>query len=96
MAKEESIEMQGVVLETLPNTTFKVQLENGHTVMAHISGKTYKSDCGALAISASAAPVIRAEMSTPAAVRIFAEVSDSFSMDKASSFCRRPMLRRYP
>ena len=43
MAKEESIEMQGVVLETLPNTTFKVQLENGHTVMAHISGKMRKN-----------------------------------------------------
>lgn len=43
MAKEESIEMQGVVLETLPNTTFKVQLENGHIVMAHISGKMRKN-----------------------------------------------------
>ncbi len=43
MAKEESIEMQGTVLETLPNTTFKVQLENGHVVMAHISGKMRKN-----------------------------------------------------
>ncbi len=43
MAKEESIEMQGVVLETLPNTTFRVQLDNGHTVMAHISGKMRKN-----------------------------------------------------
>ncbi|MBQ9275430.1 MAG: translation initiation factor IF-1 [Succinivibrio sp.] len=43
MAKEESIEMQGVVLETLPNTMFKVQLENGHVVMAHISGKMRKN-----------------------------------------------------
>lgn len=43
MAKEESIEMQGTVLETLPNTTFKVQLENGHIVMAHISGKMRKN-----------------------------------------------------
>ena len=43
MAKEESIEMQGVVLETLPNTTFKVQLDNGHVVMAHISGKMRKN-----------------------------------------------------
>ncbi len=43
MAKEESIEMQGTVLETLPNTTFKVELENGHVVMAHISGKMRKN-----------------------------------------------------
>lgn len=35
--------MQGTVLETLPNTTFKVQLENGHIVMAHISGKMRKN-----------------------------------------------------
>lgn len=43
MAKEESIEMQGTVLETLPNTTFRVELENGHIVMAHISGKMRKN-----------------------------------------------------
>lgn len=42
MAKEEAIEMEGVVTETLPNTTFKVELENGHTVTAHISGKMRK------------------------------------------------------
>ena len=42
MAKEDSIEMQGVVLETLPNTKFKVKLENGHVVIAHISGKMRK------------------------------------------------------
>ncbi|RLF65052.1 MAG: translation initiation factor IF-1 [Thermoplasmata archaeon] len=42
MAKEESIEMEGIVLETLPNTTFKVELENGHVVTAHISGKIRK------------------------------------------------------
>ena len=35
--------MQGVVLETLPNTTFRVQLDNGHVVMAHISGKMRKN-----------------------------------------------------
>jgi len=39
MAKEETIQMQGEVLETLPNATFRVQLENGHKVLAHISGK---------------------------------------------------------
>ena len=39
MAKEDTIEMQGEVLETLPNATFKVKLENDHVVHAHISGK---------------------------------------------------------
>lgn len=42
MAKEEGIEMQGTVIETLPNTTFRVELENGHVVTAHISGKMRK------------------------------------------------------
>ena len=42
MAKEEAIQMGGVVTETLPNTTFRVELENGHTVTAHISGKMRK------------------------------------------------------
>ena len=43
MAKEESIEMQGTILETLPNTMFRVQLDNGHIVIAHISGKMRKN-----------------------------------------------------
>ena len=43
MAKEESIEVQGPILETLPNTMFRVQLDNGHIVMAHISGKMRKN-----------------------------------------------------
>lgn len=43
MAKEESIEMEGTVVETLPNTTFKVELENGHMVNAHISGRMRKN-----------------------------------------------------
>ena len=42
MAKEEAIQMDGVVTETLPNTTFRVELENGHIVTAHISGKMRK------------------------------------------------------
>jgi len=42
MAKEEAIQMEGVVKETLPNTMFRVELENGHTVIAHISGKMRK------------------------------------------------------
>lgn len=39
MAKEEAIEVQGTVLEPLPNAMFRVELENGHRVLAHISGK---------------------------------------------------------
>ena len=39
MAKEDVIEMQGEVTETLPNATFRVKLENGHMVLGHISGK---------------------------------------------------------
>lgn len=42
VAKEESIEMEGTVVETLPNTLFRVELENGHVVTAHISGKMRK------------------------------------------------------
>ncbi len=42
MAKEEPIEMEGVVVDTLPNTMFRVELENGHVVTAHISGKMRK------------------------------------------------------
>ncbi len=39
MAKEDTIQMQGEVVETLPNATFRVKLENDHVVLAHISGK---------------------------------------------------------
>jgi translation initiation factor IF-1 len=39
MAKEETIQMQGEVIETLPNATFRIKLENGHVVLGHISGK---------------------------------------------------------
>ena len=39
MAKEDVIEVEGVVKEPLPNAMFKVELENGHEVLAHISGK---------------------------------------------------------
>jgi len=42
MAKEDAIQMEGRVIETLPNTTFRVQLQNGHIVTAHISGKMRK------------------------------------------------------
>ena len=43
MSKEEAITMDGVVTETLPNTTFRVKLDNGHVVTAHISGKMRKN-----------------------------------------------------
>lgn len=43
MAKEDNIEFTGTVVETLPNTMFRVELENGHIVTAHISGKMRKN-----------------------------------------------------
>lgn len=39
MAKDDMLEMEGVVLEALPNATFHVELSNGHKILAHISGK---------------------------------------------------------
>lgn len=39
MTKEEAIQVEGTVLETLPNAMFRVELENGHKVLAHVSGK---------------------------------------------------------
>ncbi|MCX7115536.1 MAG: translation initiation factor IF-1 [Gammaproteobacteria bacterium] len=43
MAKEEHIEMAGTVVDTLPNTMFRVELENGHLITAHISGRMRKN-----------------------------------------------------
>ena len=42
MAKDDIIEFEGEVIDTLPNTLFKVRLENGHEIIAHISGKMRK------------------------------------------------------
>jgi translation initiation factor IF-1 len=42
MPKKEAIEVEGIVIETLPNATFRVELANGHEVLAHISGKMRK------------------------------------------------------
>ena len=39
MAKDDVLELEGTVVETLPNAMFKVELENGHQILAHISGK---------------------------------------------------------
>ena len=43
MAKEDNIELEGTVVETLPNTMFRVELDNKHVVTAHISGKMRKN-----------------------------------------------------
>lgn len=43
MAKEGVIEMEGTIVETLPNTMFRVELENGHVIIAHISGRMRKN-----------------------------------------------------
>lgn len=42
MAKEEAIEVAGIVKESLPNTMFRVELKNGHIILAHLSGKMRK------------------------------------------------------
>ncbi len=41
--KEETIQVEGIVVEALPNTTFKIKLDNGHTIMAYISGRMRKN-----------------------------------------------------
>ena len=43
MAKEDQIQINGIVIETLPNAMFRVKLENGHIITAHISGKMRKN-----------------------------------------------------
>jgi len=43
VAKEEAIQVEATVVDTLPNAMFKVELENGHTVLAHISGRMRKN-----------------------------------------------------
>jgi translation initiation factor IF-1 len=43
MSKEDAIQLDGEVVETLPNTTFRVKLKNGHVITAHISGKMRKN-----------------------------------------------------
>jgi translation initiation factor IF-1 len=42
VAKEEAIEVEGIVRESLPNTMFRVELQNGHVILAHLSGKMRK------------------------------------------------------
>jgi len=42
VAKEEAIEVEGIVRESLPNTMFRVELDNGHVILAHLSGKMRK------------------------------------------------------
>ncbi|MGB0935642.1 MAG: translation initiation factor IF-1 [Alphaproteobacteria bacterium] len=49
MAKEEQIEFEGTVVELLPNATFKVELENGHVIVAHTSGRMRKNRIRVLA-----------------------------------------------
>lgn len=49
MAKEDALEFSGVVVELLPNATFKVELENGHIILAHTSGRMRKNRIRVLA-----------------------------------------------
>lgn len=48
MAKEEAMRIKGQIIDVLPNALFKVELENGHTVMGHISGKMRKNNINVL------------------------------------------------
>lgn len=48
MAKQEAIKIKGTITECMPNATFKVKLENGHTVMGNISGKIRKNNINIL------------------------------------------------
>jgi translation initiation factor IF-1 len=43
MAKEDAIEIEGVVIETLPNAMFRLELKNGHRILGHVSGKMRKN-----------------------------------------------------
>ena len=49
MAREDHIEMEGVIVDTLPNTMFRVELENGHEIIAHTAGKMRKNRIRVLA-----------------------------------------------
>jgi translation initiation factor IF-1 len=44
MAKEDTIKVEGLIVDILPNATFKVQLENGHTILSYVSGKMRQYD----------------------------------------------------
>ena len=53
MSKDDSIEFEGTVSETLPNTTFRVRLENGHEIIAHISGRMRKNTSASSPVTGS-------------------------------------------
>ena len=73
MSKEDQIQMEGTVVDTLPNTMFRVQLENGHVVTAHISGKMRKNYIRILT-----GDKVIVEMTSPKVASYFA-TSDRFS-----------------
>ena len=86
MAKEETIQMQGEIVETLPNAMFRVKLENGHIVLGHISGKLRKHY-----IKIAAGDRVKMEMSPydTDKARI------TFRLKDTSSTYRPPVRRRY-
>ncbi len=59
MAKEETIQMQGEIVETLPNAMFRVKLENGHIVLGHISGKMRQVRRKTMRVQASVKKICR-------------------------------------
>ena len=86
MAEGAAIELEGKVVAVLPGTMFKVQLSNGHVVLAHISGKLRKNF-----IKIAAGDMVKMEMSPydTDKARI------TFRMKEANSTYRPPVRRRY-
>ena len=86
MAENDAIEVEGKVITVLPGTMFKVQLANGHVVLAHISGKLRKNF-----IKIAAGDNVKMEMSP----YDLEKARITFRMKEANPLPRPPMRRRY-
>ncbi|MEI6051232.1 MAG: translation initiation factor IF-1 [Opitutaceae bacterium] len=86
MADNDAIEVEGKVMVVLPGTMFKVQLANGHVVLAHISGKLRKNF-----IKIAAGDNVKMEMSP----YDLEKARITFRMKEANPLPRAPMRRRY-
>ena len=86
MADNDAIEVEGKVMVVLPGTMFKVQLANGHVVLAHISGKLRKNF-----IKIAAGDMVKMEMSP----YDLEKARITFRMKEANPLPRPPMRRRY-
>jgi len=88
MSDGKAIEVEGKIVAVLPGTMFKVQLSNGHVVLAHISGKLRKNF-----IKIAAGDNVKMEMSPYDLEK--ARITYRMKDERASSFTRAPMRRRY-